>query len=57
MDQLSYVVDSLLSHWSFVENGGKLMKIPDNLKTSSQQLELPINIILKEVDCSLDTYG
>ena len=57
MDQLSYAVKSLLFYRSFVENRGKLMKILDNLKTASQQLELLRNIILKRVDCGLGTNG
>ena len=57
IDQLSYVVESLLSYWSFVENGGKLMKNPDNLKTASQQLELLRSVILRGVDHDLGTNG
>ena len=50
MDQLSYVVESLLSYWSFVENEGKLMKNPDNLKAASQWIDLLRSVILKGVE-------
>ena len=55
IDQLSYVMESLLSYWSSVKNGGKLMKNPDNLKAASQLLELLRSVILKGVHHGLGT--
>ena len=55
MDQLSYVVEKLLSYLSFMEYGSKLMKNPDNLKTESQQLELLRNVISNGIDHGLGT--
>ena len=57
MNQLSYVVNLLLSYRSFVENGGDLMKIPDNLKTASQQLKLLRNVISKGVARGMGANG
>ena len=57
MDQLSYIVETLLSYWLFVEYGSKLMQNPDNLKTTFQQLELFRNVISNGIDCSLGTNG
>ena len=55
LDELSYALETLLFHWSPVKNEGKLMRSSDDLKTTSQELELLRSVILKGTYHSLGT--
>jgi hypothetical protein len=57
IDQLSYVVETLLSFWAFVEYAPREDMTPAKVAVASQSLELLRQVLVKGVDRGESTHG